>query len=176
MFSKIRLFLRQPFTETTSKNDLIKIMSSLNNYTKYPLDILPYKSVGESKDFNTVFEDTTHIKFTPENFRNFRLDNIRKSNSMLVIRNNMSESTAFELGYIYSKFPALPIFFAIDKKYPIKTTLLKDIHPNIIYYTYSKPEDITADLYNWLDTIAVSNNVLRKGGSHGYENAMSPLN
>ena len=43
MFNKIRLFLRQPFTETSSKNEILKIMGILNNYKKFPMSVLPYK-------------------------------------------------------------------------------------------------------------------------------------
>jgi len=176
MFNKIRLFLRQPFTETSSNNEILKIMNILNNYKKFSMNVLPYKCAGESTDFKTIFEEKTKNTFSPENFRNYRLDSIRKSNSMFIIRNNMSESTAFELGYIYSKYPSLPLFFAINKKTPIKTTLLQDLHPNATYYTYKEPEDIIADLYNWLDSIAVINHVNQVGGSHNYENKMSPYN
>ena len=169
MFNNIRLFIRQPFTETRSKNELNRIFSIIDKYKKYPLEILPYKSAGESSDFKSIFEKNTKIKFTPQNFRNYRLDNIRQSNSMLIIRNNMSESTAFELGYIYSKYPHLPIFFAINNKSPIKTTLLKDLHPNVTYINYDDINDINIRLYNWLDDVAISNNVSRKGGYHKYE-------
>jgi hypothetical protein len=170
MFNKIRLFVRQPFTETSSKNEILKIMGILNGYKKHSMEILPYNNPGESGDFKKIFETNTNIKFTPENFRNYRLDNIRKSNSMFIIRNNMSESTAFELGYIYSKYPNLPIFFAINNKTPIKTTLIQDLHPNVQYCNYDNPDDITPKFYNWLDLIAENNNVKKTGGFHNYEN------
>ena len=169
MFNRIRLFIRQPFTETRSKNELNKVFSIIDNYKKYPLDILPYKSAGESSDFKSIFEKNTNIKFTPQNFRNYRLDNIRQSNSMLIIRNNMSESTAFELGYIYSKYPNLPIFFAINNNTKIKTTLLQDLHPNVNYCYYDNPNDIKIRFYNWLDNVAEINNVKQKGSSHNTE-------
>jgi len=174
MFNKIRLFLRQPFTETNSKNEILKIMGILNDYKKYPMKILPYKSAGESEDFKSIFKNETGIPFTPENFRNYRLNNIRKSNSMFIIRNSMSESTAFELGHIYSIYPNLPIFYAVHRNSPIKTTLLQDLHPNVVYYTYKNPEDITPDLYNWLDLIANNNNVMQTGSAHKHEIRNSP--
>ena len=161
MFRYIKLFIRQPFTETSSKNDLDKIMSFINTYKRHKLDVLPYKSVGESTDFKNIFENKTGIKFNPENFRNYRLDNIRKCNAMFIMRNNLSESTAFELGHIYTKYPDLPIFFAIDNNCPIKTTLLQDLHPNVLYRHYNKPNDIKDDLYHWLDLIGETNFVLR---------------
>lgn len=175
MFNKLRLFLRQPFTQTNSKNDLTKIMTILDKYKKHPMDILPYKSVGEAKDFRQIFEEKTNIPFTPENFRNYRLYNIQKSNCMFIIRNSMSESTAFELGYIYSKFPDLPTFVAIDKECQIETTLIKDLHPNTIYYTYDNPDDIKPNLYNWLDSVAKHNNIEQTGGYHNYETHNSPI-
>ena len=82
----------------------------------------------------------------------------------------MSESTAFELGYIYSKYPNLPIFFAINNNTPIKTTLIQDLHPNAVYCNYDNPDDITPKFYNWLDFIAKNNNVMKTGGLHNYEN------
>ena len=88
---------------------------------------------------------------------------------MFIIRNNFSESTAFELGYIYSKYPNLPIFFAINNNSPIKTTLLKDIHPNVTYINYDNINDVKIRLYNWLDDVAIYNNVSIKGGYHKYE-------
>ena len=157
--NRLRVFVRQPFTETSSKGDLTKIMGSLLKYKRHPMEVLPYSEVGEGDDFRETFQSKTGIKFTPENFRNYRLDAIRKSNAMFIMRNNLSESTAFELGYIYSKFPHLPLFFAIDAKHPIKTTLLRDLHPNTVYCTYNQPEDVEPQLHDWLDFVARSNNV-----------------
>ena len=168
MLRKIRLFFRQPFTENKSNKEIIKLNKIFKNYKKYPLDLLPYEN-NESSDFKKVFEEKTKIPFNPENFRNYRLNNIRKCNSMFIIRNNLSESTAFELGYIYSKYPHLPIFFAINNKSPIKTTLLKDLHPNVTYINYDDINDINIRLYNWLDDVAIYNNVSIKGGYHKYE-------
>ena len=159
MLNSIRLFIRQPFTETSSTVHLKDMMNLLLKYNHYPMNILPYSSVGENNDFRNIFEDKTKIKFNPENFRNYRLNCIRKSNAMFVMRNNISESTAFELGYIYSKFPDLPIFFAIDNKHPIKTTLLQDLHPNTVYSYYDDPNDIKNQLYPWLNFVAEKNGV-----------------
>ena len=155
----IRLFFRQPFTQNTSTNHISKLHNLLDQYSKYHIKINPYKSASNKDTFKKEFEDNTSIPFTPENFRNHRLNCIRKSNCMLIVRNNLSESTAFELGYIYAKYPHLPIFYAIDKKYPIKSTLIKDLHPNVLYYNYNKPEDLTQELYEWLDSIGNNNNI-----------------
>ena len=68
MFNRIRLFIRQPFTETRSKNELNKVFSIIDNYKKYPLDILPYKSAGESSDFKSFF---TPFKVIPFSFNRY---------------------------------------------------------------------------------------------------------
>ena len=175
MSSRLRLFIRQPFTQTKSKNGLTKIMTILDDYKKYPMDLLPYKSIDDAKDFKQIFEEKTNIQFTPENFRNYRLYNIQKSDCMFIIRNNMSESTAFELGYIYATFPKLPTFFAIDKNYPIETTMIKDLHPNTVYYTYDNMDDIKPNLYNWFDSLAKFYQIKQKPDYHNYENINSPI-
>ena len=67
---------------------------------------------------------------------------MRHSHAALVIRTTMSESTAFELGYMYSKFPNMPILIAVHNDSPIKTTLLQDLHPEVLSYIdryFSKP-------------------------------------
>ena len=49
--NRLRVFVRQPFTETSSKGDLTKIMGSLLKYKRHPMEVLPYSSVGEGDDF-----------------------------------------------------------------------------------------------------------------------------
>ena len=73
--NRLRLFIRHPFTQST--NDLTicetnKIITYLIDYKKYPMDILPYKSISKSNNFKEIFEKNTGNQFTPDNFRNYR--------------------------------------------------------------------------------------------------------
>ena len=68
------------------------------------------KQVSNINFSQEIFNIKTGCNFTPENFRNFRLNKLDNCHGMIIIRTDVSESTAFELGYSYAKY-----------KIPIKT-------------------------------------------------------
>ena len=47
--------------------------------------------------------------------------------------------------------------------------MLQDLHPNVNYCFYDKPDDIKIRFYNWLDNVANINNVKRIGPNHKNE-------
>ena len=157
MLNTIRLFVRQPYSQQNNHTDISSIIHLLKKYNHYPLDILPDSNISNKISYKNDFTRNTQIKFTPNNFRNYQIQNINNSNAMLVIRNNISESTAFELGYINAKFNNFPIFFATNKD--IESTHILDLYPNAIYQKFKDPEEIKDPLYKWLNQVAHLYNV-----------------
>ncbi len=155
----LRLFFRQPFTQNSSPNIINKVNNLINKYSRHVVKVNPYMCVSNKNSFKKDFEKVTNIPFTPENFRNYRLDKIRQSHASLIIRTAMSESTAFELGYMYSKFPNMPMLIAVQKNTPITTTLLQDLHPDVKYVHFNEIAEIKDDLYNFFDNIGQINNL-----------------
>src|SRR5262249_45563068 len=98
--------------------------------------------------FSSHFEKETGQKFTPHNFRKHRLNLIDQADAMVVIRTGMSERPAFEVAYSLFARPAVPIFFAIWDKAPIKTTLLRDLNEivPVRYVTFSNPAELAQPL------------------------------
>jgi hypothetical protein len=60
----------------------------------------------------------------------------------------MSESGAFEVCYNVFAEPRAPMFFAVWKHAPIKTTLLRDLGEvcDVTYREFEHPEELRADL------------------------------
>ena len=90
MFNRIRLFIRQPFTETRSKNELNRVFSIIDNYKKYPLEILPYKSAGESSDFKSIFEKNLESK-------NNQLEEYKKSETAKEIESAFPDAKLIDI-------------------------------------------------------------------------------
>jgi len=156
----LRLFLRQPYTNNNIKNTPIlkEIEKNIYNYEKHDLDIYPYKGVTKKKDFKEIFTIKTGCNFTPENFRNYRLNKLDICHGMIIIRTDVSESTAFELGYIYAKYK-IPIFYMIHETCPLNTTLLKDLYPDVTYCNFSNGE-YKKPLIKFMDNLGKMNNIM----------------
>ena len=139
----IRLFVRQPFTETSEREAVIvqRVLDVLHeiNGTPYKLQFLTGQQAQNSSTFRLHFERETGQAFTPQNFRRDRLQLIDQADAIVVIRTGLSESTAFELAYSMFGRPPAPIFFAIWDQAPIKTTLLRDLNEivPVRYVTFS---------------------------------------
>jgi carbamoyl-phosphate synthase large subunit len=164
----IKLFVRQPFTET-SEREAVVIQGALDvlhklNGTPYEFQFLTGQQAQNSHTFQPQFERETGQKFTPQNFRRDRLQRIDQADAIIVIRTGLSESTAFEIAYSIFGRPAVPIFFAIWDQAPIKTTLLRDLHEigPVRYATFSSPEELTEPLLHFFRTCAKDTGALRR--------------
>ena len=156
----LKLFIRQPFTETCDREVLIiqgvlDVLQRINGKS-YEFEFLTGRRAQSSRTFQTQFERETGRKFTPRNFRKNRLRLIDQADSMVVIRTGLSESTAFEVAYNIFARPAVPIFFAVWDQAPIKTTLLRDLHEivPVRYATFSKPEELAQPLLDFFTDLA----------------------
>jgi carbamoyl-phosphate synthase large subunit len=170
---RIRLFIRQPFTET-SEREAVVVQGVLDILRK--IDGTPYKfqfltgyQAQDSHTFRPHFERETGQKFTPQNFRRDRLRLIDQADAIIVIRTGLSESTAFEVAYNIFGGSAVPIFFAIWDQAPIKTTLLRDLNEiePVRYVTFSNPEELTDPLLDFFGTLAKDNWALSRNPTRG---------
>jgi hypothetical protein len=68
----------------------------------------------------------------------------------------MSESGAFEVSYNVFAEPRAPMFFAVWKHAPIKTTLLRGLEDvcDVTYREFEDPEDLRGDLQHFFRRIA----------------------
>jgi carbamoyl-phosphate synthase large subunit len=151
----IKLFIRQPFTETSEREAVViqgvlDVLHKLNS-TPYALQFLTAAQAQDSSTFRPQFERETGQKFTPQNFRKDRLQRIDQADAIVVIRTGLSESTAFEVAYSIFERPAVPIFFAIWDQAPIKTTLLRDLNEigPVRYATFSNPDELAEPLLDF---------------------------
>jgi carbamoyl-phosphate synthase large subunit len=126
------IFIRQPFTQTSEEeqaiiSSVISIITEIGKRSEsFNLNLLTGSEAYHKNSFINEWEKTTGIKFSPDEFRKYRLSLIDKSDAFINIRTGMSESGAFELAYnVFNK--GLPIFFAVWENSPIRTTLLKDL-------------------------------------------------
>merc|ERR1712072_1561933 len=150
--------IRYGFTGYTGESHVKEVLALLDK-SSLPLTFLPY-GVSQTRfipdvdtDFKKQFTDKTGLEFTPQNFRDYRLRNLKECDCMLVVRDTMSESTAFELGYLYSTRPDIPVFFAIHESAEIKTTLIRELNANSEYITFNKATDVREPLHTWLDDL-----------------------
>jgi carbamoyl-phosphate synthase large subunit len=162
---RIRLFIRQPFTETSEKEAVIiqgvlDVLQQIDG-TPYEFQFLTSHQAQNSGTFRLVFERETGQKFTPKNFRRNRLALIDQADAIIVIRTGLSESTAFEVAYNIFGGPGVPIFFAIWDQAPIKTTLLRDLNEivPVRYIIFSSPEELTESLVDFFGTCVIDNSV-----------------
>jgi len=160
---KVRLFIRQPFTETSEKEARIiqSVLDVLHRMDRkpYKFQFLTAQSAQSTGTFRQQFERDTGQRFSPRNFRRHRLNRISQADAIVVIRTGLSESTAFELAYNIFGGPAVPIFFAIWEQAPIKTTLLQDLQEivSVRYATFSSPDELAAPLLDFLWTCVKHN-------------------
>ncbi len=155
MKQSINVFLRQPFTQTSQKEQEI-ISSAFDTIKLLEIDNLNFNFVtGDcalNKDnFIQEWEKITNANFTPDKFRKYRIELINRSNLFIYVRTSMSESSAFEISYnVYNR--KIPMFFAVWDKAPLKTTLLRDLESMcpVKYYVFSNPHDIKEPLATFI--------------------------
>lgn len=158
----LKIFLRQPFTQS-SKSDVARIQSVMDAIKQsdgkpYKLDFLT-TPVAESEDsFKIAFETAQRKKFTPFNFRNYRLGLLKEADAFIIIKTSLSESTAFEVAYNIFGGRNVPMLFAIhESSFPIKTTLLReldDLASHVEYVTFKSGEDLQGPVQAFLKRVA----------------------
>lgn len=147
----LNVYFRQPFTETRAEEkailaESVKLLASLKN--KYRLNFLLPLEAYSSENFKEQFEIYANQPFTPNSFRTYRLNKLNEADIFINLRVAMSESSAFEMAYNIFHGNNAPIFFAIWKKAPIKTTLLKDLQyiNNVNYTEFDHPLSMASKL------------------------------
>ena len=72
------------------------------------------------------------------------MSQLRRADAFLYVRTALSESGAFEVCYNVYTEPRAPMFFAVWKGAPIKTTLLRDLDDvkNEKYREFDDPEEL----------------------------------
>jgi carbamoyl-phosphate synthase large subunit len=159
----IKLFIRQPFTETSQREAAIvqRVLDVLQQIDgkPYPFQFLTGRRATNGLTFRHQFEQETGEGFTPKRFRHHRLASLNQADAMVIIRTGMSESTAFEIAYNIFGGPAVPIFFAVWDQAPIKTTLLRDLNDvvPVRYVIFSNAEELALPLLAFLE-ISVARN------------------
>ncbi len=148
---RVQVFVRQPFTESGNIEKEI-IQGVLDLLNSLDVDVTTGFEAQSQDTFRTSFENTTGMVFTPGNFRAVRLGLLRAADAMVFIRTSLSESGAFEAAYNVYAGPRVPMFFAVWKHAPIKTTLLRDLDEFCIaeYVTFEEPEDLRLSLIRFL--------------------------
>jgi carbamoyl-phosphate synthase large subunit len=106
--------------------------------------------------FREHFKQSQGLPFNAVNFRRYRLGQLRCADAFLYIRTAMSESGAFEIAYNVFVEPRAPIFFAVWKHSPIKTTLLRDLEEvcDVTYREFENPEELRGDLLHFFHRVA----------------------
>lgn len=152
----LKVFIRQPFTETGDAETRViqGVLDSIAGLNGRPFhfDYLTGLKSHSSSTFREHFEQEHGKRFTPSHFRDVRLSLVSQADLMVVIRTSMSESSAFEVAYNIFKGKRVPVFFAIWRPAPIKTTLLRDLDDlvPVSYVTFDEPQEIVAPLSRFL--------------------------
>src|SRR5262249_47467680 len=157
---RIRLFIRQPLTETSPREaaiiqGVLDVLQQING-SPYEMQFLTGHLAPTNDTFRQQFEREAGQQFTPSSFRETRLDLLNQADVMIVIRTGLSESGAFEVAYNIFGGKGVPIFFAVWDQAPIKTTLLRDLDElvPVRYVTFSSPEELRRPLLDFLSAFA----------------------
>jgi carbamoyl-phosphate synthase large subunit len=158
--SRLKLFVRQPLTESgdeskTIVEGVLKIVDEIGR-TGVPFDYLTGNTGLSDSTFREHFEQSQGLPFDAVNFRRYRLGQLRLADAFLYIRTAMSESGAFEVAYNVFAEPRAPIFFAVWKHAPIKTTLLRELDEacDVTYREFEDPEELRGDLQHFFRRVA----------------------
>jgi hypothetical protein len=84
------------------------------------------------------------------------LSQLRRADAFLYVRTAMSESGAFEVSYNVFAEPRAPMFFAVWRHAPIKTTLLRELEEvcDVTYREFEDPEELRGDLQYFFRRVA----------------------
>jgi carbamoyl-phosphate synthase large subunit len=158
--SPLKLFIRQPLTQSGEESKavvegVLRIVEDLNR-NGIQFEYLTGNKPLSDQTFRESFEQTQGLAFNPTNFRRYRLNQLRRADAFLYVRTAMSESGAFEVSYNVFAEPRAPMFFAIWKHAPIKTTLLRELEEvcDVTYREFEDPEELRADLHVFFNRVA----------------------
>jgi carbamoyl-phosphate synthase large subunit len=156
----LRLFIRQPLTQSGNESkeiveSMLRIVEEIGtNGVRF--EYLTGNTPLSDQTFREQFEQSQGLPFNPVNFRRYRLDQLRRADAFLYVRTAMSESGAFEISYNVFAEPRAPMFFAVWKHAPIRTTLLRELEEvcDVTYREFEQPEELRADLECFFHRIA----------------------
>ena len=156
----LKLFVRQPLTQSGDESKAVvqavmRVVAEIGA-GDLAFDYLTGEAPQSERTFRESFEAGQGQPFTARNFRRYRLEQLQKAEAFLYIRTAMSESGAFEVAYNVFKAPRAPMFFAIWKRAPIKTTLLRELEEvsDVTYCEFDEPEELRADLQRFFHRVA----------------------
>jgi hypothetical protein len=134
---------------------VLKIVDEIGS-NGMPFDYLTGNTALSESTFREHFKQTQGRPFNAVNFRRYRLGQLRRADAFLCIRTAMSESGAFEIAYNVFAEPRAPMFVAVWKHCPIKTTLLRDLEEvcDVTYREFEDPEELRDDLQHFFHRIA----------------------
>jgi carbamoyl-phosphate synthase large subunit len=160
LLSPLKLFIRQPLTQ--SGDESMKIVERVLQIVEeigsdgLRFEYLTGRTALSDQTFRESFEQSEGLPFNPVNFRRYRLSQLRRADAFLYVRTAMSESGAFEVSYNIFAEPHAPMFFAVWKHAPIKTTLLRELEEvcDVTYREFEDPEELRNDLQHFFHRIA----------------------
>jgi carbamoyl-phosphate synthase large subunit len=148
----LKLFIRQPLTQSGDESKavvdaVLQIVADIGQ-EGIRFEYLTGSTALSDETFRKNFEQIQGLPFNPVNFRRYRLSQLRRADAFLYVRTAMSESGAFEVSYNVFAEPRAPMFFAVWKHAPIKTTLLRELHEvcDVTYREFVDPQDLRGDL------------------------------
>jgi carbamoyl-phosphate synthase large subunit len=156
----LKLFIRQPLTQSGDESKkivegVLQIVDEIGrNGVRF--EYLTGNTPLSDETFRENFEQSQGLVFNPVNFRRYRLGQLRRADAFLYVRTALSESGAFEVCYNVFAEPRAPMFFAVWKHAPIKTTLLRELDEvcDVTYREFEDPEELRSDLQQFLGRIA----------------------
>jgi carbamoyl-phosphate synthase large subunit len=156
----LKLFIRQPLTQSGDESKkivegVLQIVDEIGrNGVRF--EFLTGNTPLSDETFRENFEQSQGLAFNPVNFRRYRLGQLRRADAFLYVRTALSESGAFEVCYNVFAEPRAPMFFAVWKHVPIKTTLLRELDEvcDVTYREFEDPEELRGDLQHFFRRIA----------------------
>ena len=159
-YPPLKLFIRQPLTQSGDESKkivegVLQIVEEIGR-NGMPIEYLTGNTPLSDETFRENFEQSQGLPFNPVNFRRYRLGQLRRADAFLYVRTAMSESGAFEVSYNVFAEPRAPMFFAVWKHAPIKTTLLRELEEacDVTYRQFEDPEELRGDLEQFFHRIA----------------------
>ena len=156
----INIMLRQPFTQSSSAEaaliaECIEEIKRLDGHIA-PLHFLGGAEAQSQASFREDFERKVGAAFSPRNFRDYRLALLGSADAFINLRTGMSESTAFEIAYNLCAERPVPMFFAVWRNAPIRTTLIRDLQEiaDVSYAEFDAPRELRTPLWEFLVRIA----------------------
>jgi carbamoyl-phosphate synthase large subunit len=156
----LKLFIRQPLTRSgdESKQIVEGVLQIVDEIGRdgVRFEYLTGNKALSDRTFRENFEQSQGLAFNPVNFRRYRLSQLRRADAFLYVRTAMSESGAFEVSYNVFAEPRAPMFFAVWKHAPIKTTLLRELEEvcEVTYREFEDPEEMRSDLHRFFRRVS----------------------